>query len=106
MMNAYILAVALEAMGEHCESEQIVEFATSVGYYYTDRIERYLSDWNCHDIVRLLDNERERVREEAIDYQREWDSLDMWQIQHMSNYFECAGKQFNLLDEFRENAIC
>ena len=108
MKNAYIHAVALEAMNnDNCNDALLVQFAVAVGYYYTDDIERYLTAWNCHELVRTLDEARAEAQEEAIEWSYKMgEETDLEYINDMSQTFEDLGRKFNLLDEFRENAIC
>lgn len=107
MKNAYNFAVALEALQlTHTADEQIIDFAVAVGYYYTDEIENYLTNWNCHTLTRMLDKARDSVRDQAIAWQIEAGEVtDIEYLTSMCEFFEYQGKRYNLTDEFRENGI-
>lgn len=122
MKNAYIFAVALESVYndyltalEHGadaasiagQRDNIINLAVAAGYYYTDEIKQYLTAWNDHDVTRMLYAAQVDAHNQAVEYQTEYiESVTSWDaLAENTEYFESLGRKFNLLDEFRENAI-
>ena len=122
MKNAYIFAVALESVyNEYItalergadafslagQRDNIINLAVAAGFYYTDEIERYLTAWNDHGLTRMLYAAQIDAHNEAVYYQAEYiENVLSWDaIAENTEYFENLGRKFNLLDEYRENAI-
>lgn len=49
--------------------------------------------------------EKEKARQEAIEWQNNFDSCSFEEIIHAGNYFEKMARRYGLTKEFKENGI-